>query len=201
MSAVNSRRQRGFSLAEIMVASAIMIIVVVGVLMLYDRANKVFKTGNEAAELQQNVRVAYDRMVADIRMAGFDYKRGGALLPGQSAAPWQAGRAYSNGTIVTPTTPNGHTYRATNGGTSGPSEPGWPTTAGQIVIETAATPPITWQENGGAVYEQPDEQIEYAGATALTVRANYDYSAKEQGDDKGDDDAQDARSGESPRNA
>ena len=51
MSAVNSRRQRGFSLAEIMVASAIMIIVVVGVLMLYDRANKVFKTGNEAAEL------------------------------------------------------------------------------------------------------------------------------------------------------
>src|SRR5437868_11545988 len=132
MSAVNNRRQRGFSLAEIMVASAIMIIVIVGVLMLYDRANKVFKTGNEAAELQQNVRVAYDRMVADIRMAGFDYKRGGALLPGQSAAPWQAGRAYSNGTIVTPTAPNGRTYRATNGGTSGPSEPGWPTTAGQI---------------------------------------------------------------------
>ena len=87
MSAVNSRRQRGFSLAEIMVATAIMVIVIVGILMLYDRANKVFKTGNEAAELQQNVRVAYDRMVADIRMAGFDYKRGGALLPGQSAAP------------------------------------------------------------------------------------------------------------------
>ena len=182
MSAVNSRRQRGFSLAEIMVASAIMIIVVVGVLMLYDRANKVFKTGNEAAELQQNVRVAYDRMVADIRMAGFDYKRGGALLPGQTAAPWQPGRAYSNGTIVTPTAPNGHTYRATNGGTSGPSEPGWTTNAGSVIVETAATPPINWQENGGAVYEQPDEQIEFAGATALTVRANYDYSAKEPGD-------------------
>ncbi len=183
MSAANSRRQRGFSLAEIMVASAIMIIVVVGVLMLYDRANKVFKTGNEAAELQQNVRVAYDRMVADIRMAGFDYKRGGALLPGQSAAPWAPGRAYSNGTIVTPTVPNGNTYRATNGGTSGPSEPGpWPTNTGGTVVETAATPPITWQQNGGAVYEQPDEQIEYAGATALTVRANYDYSAKETGD-------------------
>ena len=182
MSAVNNRRQRGFSLAEIMVATAIMIIVIVGILMLYDRANKVFKTGNEAAELQQNVRVAYDRMVADIRMAGFDYKRGGALLPGQTAAPWQPGRAYSNGTIVTPTAPNGHTYRATNGGTSGSSEPGWTTGTGSVIVETTATPQITWQENGGAVYEQPDEQIEYAGATALTVRANYDYSAKEPGD-------------------
>src|SRR5437870_12769603 len=163
MSAVNSRRQRGFSLAEIMVATAIMVIVIVGILMLYDRANKVFKTGNEAAELQQNVRVAYDRMVADIRMAGFDYKRGGPLLPGQSAAAWGPGRSYTSGTLVAASTPNGHTYRATNGGTSGPTEPSWPTGAGATVVETGATPAITWQENGGAVYEQPDEQIEYAG--------------------------------------
>ncbi|HKS24931.1 MAG TPA: prepilin-type N-terminal cleavage/methylation domain-containing protein [Thermoanaerobaculia bacterium] len=182
MSAVRSRRQRGFTLTEVMVASAIMIIVIVGILLLYDRANRVFKTGNESAELQQNVRVAYDRMVADVRMAGFDYKRGGTLLPGQSAAPWTSGRVYSAGTIVTPTTPNGHTYRATNGGTSGPSEPGWTPGAGSTIVETGATPQITWQENGGAVYEQPDEQIEYAGDTALTVRGNYDYSAKESGD-------------------
>jgi prepilin-type N-terminal cleavage/methylation domain-containing protein len=186
MSAVRSRRQRGFTLTEVMVASAIMIIVIVGVLLLYDRANRVFKTGNESAELQQNVRVAYDRMVADIRMAGFDYKRGGTLLPGQSAAPWAAGRVYSAGTIVTPSVPNGHTYRATNGGTSGPAEPSWPTAAGQPVTDAGATPQMTWQENGGAVYEQPDEQLEYAGDTALTVRANFDYSANETGDvDKG----------------
>jgi prepilin-type N-terminal cleavage/methylation domain-containing protein len=182
MSAVRSRRQRGFTLTEVMVASAIMIVVIVGVLLLYDRANRVFKTGNESAELQQNVRVAYDRMVADVRMAGFDYKRGGTLLPGQSAAPWAPGRVYSAGTIVTPTTPNGHTYRATNGGTSGPSEPGWSATTGSTATDAGATPPMTWQENGGAVYEQPDEQIEYAGDTALTVRANFDYSAKEAGD-------------------
>src|SRR3954463_5736389 len=137
MRAVETSRQRGFSLAEVMVASAIMVIVIVGILLMYDRANKVFKTGNEAAELQQNVRVAYDRMVADIRMAGFDYKRGGPLLPGQSAAPWAPGRVYSNGTIVTPTTPNGHTYRATNGGTSGPAEPSWPVTSGQTVVDNA----------------------------------------------------------------
>jgi len=165
-SMVNRSRQRGFSLAEVMVATAILVVILVGILTLYDRANKVFKSGNEAAELQQNVRIAYDRMIADIRMAGFDYKRGGPLMPSQTAAAWASARTYSAGTLVTPTPPNGHTYRATNAGTSGASQPSWPTAVGATVIESGATPPITWQENGGAVYEQPDEQIEYAGATA-----------------------------------
>lgn len=182
-SMVNRNRQRGFSLAEVMVATAILVVILVGILTLYDRANKVFKSGNEAAEMQQNVRIAYDRMLADIRMAGFDYKRGGPLLPGQTAAPWAPTRTYSAGTLVTPPTPNGHTYRATNAGTSGSAPPGgWPTTTGQTFVETGATPAITWQENGGAVYEQPDEQIEYAGSTALTVRGNFDYSANTPGD-------------------
>src|SRR5260370_6182648 len=111
-------------------------------------------------------------------MAGLDYKRGGPLLRGQSAAPWAATRSYTAGTIVTPTpaNANGFTCRAINSGTSGSTEPSWPVVAGGSVVENGATPPITWQQNGGAVYEQPDEQIEYAGATALTVRANFDYS-------------------------
>jgi prepilin-type N-terminal cleavage/methylation domain-containing protein len=184
MNSTKSRgHQRGFSLAEVMVATAILVVILVGILMLYDRANRVFKSGNEAAELQQNVRIAYQRMVADVRMAGFDYKRGGPLLPGQTAAPWAGTRAYSAGTIVTPTVANGHTYRATNAGTSGTIQPAWPTGTGATVIEAGATPPITWQENGAATYEQPDEQIEYAGATALTVRGNFDYSASEPGDE------------------
>ncbi|HEY8713258.1 MAG TPA: prepilin-type N-terminal cleavage/methylation domain-containing protein, partial [Thermoanaerobaculia bacterium] len=183
MNSKSSRiRQRGFSLAEVLVATAILVIILVGILTLYDRANRVFKSGNEAADMQQNVRIAYERMVGDIRMAGFDYKRGGILLPGQDAAPWAPGRAYSAGTLVTPITPNGRTYRATNAGTSGPSEPGWNAALGSITPEPGATPPINWQENGGAVYEQPDEQIEYAGATALTIRGNFDYSANEAGD-------------------
>src|SRR6476469_5326672 len=183
MSSMTSRsRQRGFSLAEVMVATAILVVILVGILTLYDRANKVFKSGNEAAEMQQNVRIAYDRMIGDIRMAGFDYKRGGALLPGQTAAPWAPARSYTAGTLVTPTVGNGHTYRATNAGTSGAAQPGWPTGTGATVVENGATPPITWQENGGAVYEQPDEQVEFAGATALTIRGNFDYSASEAGD-------------------
>ena len=183
MNSKSSRiRQRGFSLAEVLVATAILVVILVGILTLYDRANRVFKSGNEAADMQQNVRIAYERLVGDIRMAGFDYKRGGILLPGQDAAPWAPGRAYSASTLVTPPTPNGHTYRATNAGTSGPSQPGWLTGVGLTFIEGGATPPITWQENGGAVYEQPDEQVEYAGGTALTIRGNFDYSANEAGD-------------------
>src|SRR5205085_2589249 len=97
----NRSGQRGFSLAEVLVATAILVVVLVGILTLYDRANRVFKAGNEAAEMQQNVRIAYERMVSDVRMAGFDYKRGGPLLPGQTAAPWATARPYSAGTIVT----------------------------------------------------------------------------------------------------
>lgn len=175
-------RERGFTLTEVMVASAIMIVVFVGILMLYDTANKTFKRSNESADMQQNLRVAYDRVLADVRMAGFDYKRGGPLLPGQTPADWTASRTYAAGTIVVPTTPNGHTYRAMNSGTSGNIEPSWPTTTNATVIETGATPQITWQENGSATYEQPDEQIEFAGSTALTIRANFDYSAGQPGD-------------------
>jgi hypothetical protein len=183
-------RERGFTLTEVMVATAVMIIVFVGILMLYDRANNVFKSSNESADMQQNLRVAYDRVLADVRMAGFDYKRGGPLMPGQSAAPWTATRAYSAGTLVAPTTANGHTYRAMNAGTSGGAQPVWPTATGSTVIEGGATPPITWQENGDAVYEQPDEQVEYAGATAITIRGNFDYSANQAGDvDHGREDA------------
>src|SRR5437870_1772511 len=134
-----SKQQRGFSLVEVMVATAILVVVLVGILMLYDRANRVFKSGNEAAEMQQNLRIAYERLVSDVRMAGFDYKRGGALLATQNAAPWAPGRGYSSGTIVTPTTPNGHTYRATGGGTSGPTQPTWPNSG--TVVENGATPP------------------------------------------------------------
>lgn len=175
-------RERGFTLTEVMVATAVMIIVFVGILMIYDRANNVFKSSTESADMQQNLRVAYDRVLADVRMAGFDYKRGGPLMPGQSAAAWAPTRAYAAGTIVAPITANGHTYRAMNAGTSGNAQPAWPTTTGAQVTEVGATPPIVWAENGEAVYEQPDEQVEYAGSTAITIRGNFDYSANQSGD-------------------
>src|SRR5712691_7403728 len=104
-----SRFQRGFTLAEILVTTAIFAIIMIAALTVYDRSNKVFRSGTEAADLQQSTRIGFDKLVSDLRMAGFDYNRGGD-----------------------------------------------PTGAGQ--------------------YPQPDEQIEYAGPTAIAFRANFNYN-------------------------
>src|SRR5262249_48314759 len=105
----NSKGQRGFTLAEILVTTAIFAIIMIAALTVYDRSNGVFKTSTEAADLTQSTRIAFDKLVSDVRMAGFDYSRGG--IP-----------------------------------------------------------------NGTGQFPQPDEQIEFAGPTALVFRANFDYS-------------------------
>jgi Fibronectin type III domain len=106
--------QSGFSLAEVFVATAIFAVIFIAALLVYDRSNKVFKAGVEAADLQQNTRVAFDKVLADTRLAGFDFDRDGV-----------------------------------------------PTSAGQS--------------------QQPDEQIEYAGRSAITIRGNFNYNAAENG--------------------
>ena len=76
------------TLAEVLVAMAIFAIIFVAALMIYDRSNKVFKTGVESAELQQNTRVAFDKMLSEIRMAGYDYDRDGfPTAAGESQQP------------------------------------------------------------------------------------------------------------------
>ena len=52
---------------------------------------------------------------------------------------WVADTAYSLNQIVVPTTPNGFYYRATTAGTSGSSEPTWPTTDGGTVTDFGVT--------------------------------------------------------------
>ena len=106
------QRQRGFSLAEILTAVAVFAIVMVAALLVYDRSNKVFKQGVESSNLQQNTRVAFGKLVSDLRVAGFDFDRDGI-----------------------------------------------PTISG----------------GGSNQYQQPDEQFEYIGPSALTFRANFDY--------------------------
>lgn len=104
-----SNSQAGFSLIEILVAMTIFAVIVVAALLVYDRSNRVFKSGVEAADMQQNTRVAFDKVVGDVRLAGFDHDRDGK-----------------------PTALN--------------------------------------QE------QQPDEQLEYAGPHAITLRANFNYT-------------------------
>lgn len=163
------QRQRGYTLIEILVAVAIFATVMIVALLLYDQSNRVFKQSNESAEMQQNTRVAFEKVVADLRMAGFDYKRAGTP-PGGTPLKWQKLTDYSSGTIVTPDPPNGHVYRAVKSGTSG-SAPIWTTGTGDLVTDGT----VEWQEAGAPVYEQPDEQIEFVHDKAITIRANFDY--------------------------
>lgn len=61
---------------------------------------------------------------------------------GGSASPtaWAASTAYSVGDTAQPTTANGYYYRCTVAGTSGSTEPTWPTTSG-----TVADGGVTWE--------------------------------------------------------
>jgi len=63
---------RGFSLIEMMVASAIFAIAAAVAFILYSAAQKSYKAGENYTDQQQSTRVAFDRMISDIRLAGFN---------------------------------------------------------------------------------------------------------------------------------
>lgn len=170
----------GFSLAELMVALAIFATIIVAALLLYDRSNRMFRSGTEASDLQQNTRVAFEKLVSDLRMAGYDYDRDG--IPFSSASgvsTWQASRAYGLGSVVVPIVANGFTYICTTAGTSNSAEPTWSTTVGATVNDNS----VRWTAQTGVnQFQQPDEQIEYAGNSAITFRANFDYETHKAAD-------------------
>jgi len=172
MSARNHRlSQRGFSLAELMTALAVFAIIFVAALLLYDRSNRVFSTSAQSAEMQQTTRVAFDKILQDVRMAGFDYKRGG--VPVSSFTTRKPSSPYVVGQMVLPDVANGHVYKCTTGGTSAATPITWSTGAGSPTTDGS----VTWTEAGAitAAFDQPDEQIEYAWHSAVTIRGNFNY--------------------------
>ncbi len=171
MNSTAQRTQRGFSLAEILVAVAVFTIIILGALMMYDRSNRVFKQSVEAADMQQNTRVAYEKMVADMRMIGYDFDRDG-VPTGVPVVQWQPNVAYSAGAFVVPISANGFVYQATSTGTSGASSPTWNTTVTGDTTDNT----ITWKTESQIAFQQPDEQIEYAGPNAVVFRGNFNYS-------------------------
>ncbi|HEX6178286.1 MAG TPA: prepilin-type N-terminal cleavage/methylation domain-containing protein, partial [Thermoanaerobaculia bacterium] len=168
------RSERGFSLAEILTATAIFAVIFIAALMVYDRSNRVYKQGVEASDVQQGTRVAFDKLVAELRMVGFDYDRDGSPLS-SLASPWRPNTPYSIGNLVQPDPPNGHTYMCIVAGTSAPvAFTEWETGDGSMTVEPAPST-VRWQEVGSVTYQQPDEQVEFAGPSALVIRANFDY--------------------------
>ena len=172
MKTVKTNVQRGFSLSEILVAVAIFAIIMVATLMIYDRSNRVFKNSVENAEMQQNTRAAYDRVISDVRMAGFDFDRDG--IPSRAAtAPWQPNTNYAAGTIVSRVGGGSGSFEVITAGQSGNLEPAWPPNPGDTYPNDGT---VQWRRLG-PVYQQPDEQIEFAGRSAITIRGNLDYSS------------------------
>lgn len=170
--AATSRSQRGFSLAEVLTATAIFALIFVAALVMYDRSNRVYKQGVEAADTQQNTRVAFDKLVAELRMTGFDYDRDGSPTSSM-ASTWQPNAPYSIGNLVEPDPPNGFVYRVATGGTSAATQPVWKVDGTQTTENAPST--VVWQKASEVQYQQPDEQIEYAGPAVVGVRANFDY--------------------------
>ncbi|HUF10911.1 MAG TPA: prepilin-type N-terminal cleavage/methylation domain-containing protein, partial [Rhodothermales bacterium] len=165
--------ERGFTLTEVIVSMAIFTIIFLAALLIWDRSNRIFKQGVESGDMQQNTRIAFDQLMSDVRMTGFDHDRDGRPFGMLGIAPWQPNTTYVLGNVVQPDPPNGHAYVNIQSGTSGGSQPAWPEGSGDIVTETAST--VRWQEKGILQYQQPDEQIEHMGATAVTLRGNLDY--------------------------
>jgi prepilin-type N-terminal cleavage/methylation domain-containing protein len=64
--------ERGMSLIEVLVATAILVVATLIALSVYDASRNSFKKGENATVQQEAVRIAYDRLGADLRMLGFN---------------------------------------------------------------------------------------------------------------------------------
>lgn len=66
------QRSGGFTLIETLIAAALFSVVITGVYVLYTTMQSTLSRGELKTDLQQNARVGLDRMVQEIRMAGYD---------------------------------------------------------------------------------------------------------------------------------
>ncbi len=155
------RSQRGFTLSEILVTTAIFAIIMIAALAVYDQSNKVFKGSTEAADMQQSTRVGFDKLVSDVRMAGFDYSRGG-----DPTNAWEASQPDEQIEFAGPTS---LAFRANfNYNTAGATGNG---------LEPAITPHNTLGQNiFPFVTTNNDEIVMYALRSADSTRNNKSLS-------------------------
>ncbi len=77
------RAASGFSLLEVLVAGALFSVVIAGVYLLYTTMQGTLTRGEMKSDLQQNARVGLDRMVQELRMAGYDPQKALEHVPSQ----------------------------------------------------------------------------------------------------------------------
>lgn len=101
---------------------------------------------------------------------GDGYTQGGVTLSSAATSTtgadswsqqWASETAYQVGDIVRPTTGNGFVYQAISAGTSDTTEPTWPTTIGETVVDDG----VTWACVGRAVVSLAAADLEPAWAS------------------------------------
>ena len=65
------RGQDGFTLVELMVAMSIFLLILVGIFQVFDPSKNAYQVSERKLDVQQNARVAMDRMARQIRMTGY----------------------------------------------------------------------------------------------------------------------------------
>jgi prepilin-type N-terminal cleavage/methylation domain-containing protein len=71
MRPVPFRDQDGFTLVELMVAMSIFLLILVGIFQVFDPSRNAYQVSERKLDVQQNARVAMDRMARQIRMTGY----------------------------------------------------------------------------------------------------------------------------------
>jgi len=77
ISAGRNRGQSGMTLAELLVASTILMVAIGASLALYDATWDSFEKGEAAAEQQQGLRIAFDQLGLEVQMAGYNFNPDG----------------------------------------------------------------------------------------------------------------------------
>ena len=112
--------------------------------------------------------------VSGYEVSGTGYTADGATLANAGvtataanswATAWATATAYALNYVVRPTTGNGYLYLSVVAGTSGGSEPTWPTTPGITVVDSG----VTWLNVGRAAVVLDADDAEWITAT-ITAR-------------------------------
>src|SRR3970040_398633 len=84
--------QAGFSLGEILMATAISSVFLRALFLLYDGNQVTFLKAEQQADLQQNARIAVDRIVRELRLAGSE-RQTPSVIPASCATAIQLAEA------------------------------------------------------------------------------------------------------------
>ena len=74
-----NKKNKGFTLVELMIAIAVSSILMLGVSQIFSSSKRTYKLNTELARTQENIRYAVEEMAKDIRMAGYTGCRSNTL--------------------------------------------------------------------------------------------------------------------------